>query len=124
MGGLYFTLSGVRGVKSRISMVGRQTRANAKVGMDAAMQMLKDQVIQVTPRKTGKLRAGIFVRTEVSLFGVRGIIENVVEYSSWVHEMPEWYNWTTPGTGPKFIEKPLNENREKVFSIVASKMRL
>ena len=46
-----------------------------------------------------------------------------VDYAIYVHEMTdEAYgkkiNWTEPGSGPKFLEKGLNRNSEKMMAIV------
>ena len=42
-----------------------------------------------------------------------------VDYAIAVHEMPESYNFTQPGTGPKYLENPLKENSKKYIDKVA-----
>jgi hypothetical protein len=46
------------------------------------------------------------------------IVENSADYAAKVHEMPEETNWTTEGTGPKFLERPLFENTNEFLELI------
>ena len=51
---------------------------------------------------------------EVSVrFGYGGM---AAQYALFVHEMPAGTNWTTAGTGPKYLERPMNEAMPKIGS--------
>lgn len=54
---------------------------------------------------------------------VWGVIGYSAYYGVYVHEMPASNKWTTPGTGPKFLEIPLKENANKMISIIKSYLR-
>jgi len=68
--------------------------------------------IPVTPFDTGDLRRSAFVSrpkfegnaVEVEL-GYGGFAS---KYALAVHEMPKSTNWSEPGTGPKYLERPFD----------------
>lgn len=37
-------------------------------------------------------------------------------YVGYVHEMPEDYNFTSPGTGPKFLQRAIDQNSPDIVS--------
>lgn len=45
------------------------------------------------------------------------------EHALPVHQMPEDYDFTTPGTGPKFLEGPFLENRDRYVEIIKDAAR-
>lgn len=45
------------------------------------------------------------------------------EYAAVVHEMPATTQWSTPGTGPKFLESKLIKNKEKYAKNVADNIK-
>src|SRR3990172_9163537 len=66
------------------------------------------EILQVTPYKYGPLRSSIRVRmlsdTEIE-FSAGG---PAAPYALIVHEnLSPTVHWTTPGTGPKYIERPV-----------------
>lgn len=64
---------------------------------------IMDDAQPVTPRDTGDLRASGSVDRTGPLQVTVGF---GAPYAIFVHEAPESWNWTTPGTGPKFLERP------------------
>jgi hypothetical protein len=38
------------------------------------------------------------------------------EYAFWVHEMPETNNFTKPGTGPKYLQRPFEFRMKNFFN--------
>jgi hypothetical protein len=38
--------------------------------------------------------------------------------------MPEHYNYTTPGTGPKFLERAVKENMPTILQIIANRAKI
>ena len=69
--------------------------------------------VRVTPMDTGTLRQTAFVtRPETS--GGEVVIElgyggAAKEYALIVHEMPKSNSFQEPGTGPKYLERPMDE---------------
>ena len=45
------------------------------------------------------------------------------DYAATVHEMPESTLWSTPGTGPKYLESKLIRNKEKYAKNVADNIK-
>jgi len=45
------------------------------------------------------------------------------DYAAAVHEMPETVNWSTPGTGPKYLESKLIRNKEKYAKNIADNIK-
>jgi hypothetical protein len=81
-----------------------------------AAEMVLAKAVEVTPALTGALRgSGTQKPTnggktrEISFGGA------ATEYALIVHEMPYSNNFSTPGTGPKYLETPLRENADKVL---------
>ena len=46
-----------------------------------------------------------------------------VEYAARLHEAPDNWHWTLPGSGPKYLEAKLIKNKEKYMASVADKIR-
>ena len=44
-------------------------------------------------------------------------------YAARLHEAPDNWNWTLPGSGPKYLEAKLIKNKEKYMANVAEKIR-
>ena len=45
------------------------------------------------------------------------------DYAAVVHEMPDTTQWSTPGTGPKYLESKLIKNKEKYMKNVADNIK-
>ncbi len=89
-------------------------------GLVLCQAELKREAMQITPYRFGHL-AGSYqapMPREVQPGVVEAIVENTAEYAVKVHEMPEDTNWNKPGTGPKFLERPLFENADNFREIL------
>jgi len=91
---------------------------------DVAQQLIADSIREV-PKDLGALRSSNFVtrpkRTGGTVSLKVGFGGMAASYALFVHEMPEGTNWTTPGTGPKYLERPLNALRPKFGRIVTAR---
>jgi len=119
-------LDNVADIPDKVEM--ESVRALARVVRTA----LKDDIIPVTPMSppdsgtSGNLRRSGKVRVERNNYKVDGIISfgnAEVNYASYVHEMPDSTNWTTPGTGNKYVEKPLRIHSTKYMKMIADWLR-
>lgn len=45
------------------------------------------------------------------------------DYAAAVHEMPKTTQWSTPGTGPKYLESKLIKNKDKYAKNVADNIK-
>jgi hypothetical protein len=81
--------------------------------------LIKERSIEITPAKTGNLRGSAYC----TLFSdpTRPCVEigYTASYALYVHEMPTTYNYTTPGTGPKFLEKAVNRSRKEIIAYLS-----
>lgn len=59
-----------------------------------------ENILRTTGRVEGPRAAAGYYKVWVKYGG------GPAPYAPYVHEMPETYNFTKPGTGPKFLEKP------------------
>ena len=103
-------LEGVRELVAKLNAAPRQVRQAAQEGVNRFAEHVRVEAIKVTPRKTGTLRRS--ARTEedrrwwhrdtaaakISFGGA------AAGYAVYVHEAPVKWNWTVPGTGPKYLE--------------------
>ncbi len=89
-------------------------------GLILCQALLKREAMEVTPWNTGHLAGSFEAPLPIEI--APGIIEagvgNTAEYALKVHEMPEETNWNKPGTGPKFLERPLFENADTFREII------
>ena len=83
-------------------------------------EIIKPKIIAATPKDEGQLRDSYtFTETDNSK-NRRGLVQyqikfgpvsgdNGENYAAEVHEWPANKRWTTPGTGPKFLQRPVLE---------------
>jgi hypothetical protein len=84
--------------------------------------LVKNRSVKITPIKTGNLRGSSYVvldETEPRPFAEIGYTAN---YAAYVHEMPAEYNYTMKGTGPKFLERALNDSRKEIVAYLSKKI--
>lgn len=99
-----------------------------KRGVSDWEEVLKEAAMEYTPKDTGALRGSYLASIEPTSgrYGVRYLIKFGNEligaegknYAAEVHEWPDDKNWTTPGTGPRFLERALWENADRLIGAV------
>ncbi len=81
-------------------------------------------ITPLRPRRGGSLRRSAFVdlpKPKGSGVEVKvGFDGRSAPYALWVHEMPDSTNWSEPGTGNKFLEKPFNRVAGRLPSVMAA----
>ena len=83
-------------------------------GLKAAMIFIIGEAIPMTPKEHGVLRGSAF--TSVAKNKAR--VGFTAKYAPFVHEMPDTNNFTTPHTGPKFLERAIFENTRTIINII------
>lgn len=83
----------------------------------------KEQIFRETGRRvyhigTGNLKNSYSTYIYEAFGAIIGVLVNNALYALFVHEFPETYHFTTPGTGPKFVEKPLYKNQGKYLNML------
>lgn len=86
-----------------LSQLGRRTLAKSK---------------KITPKDKGALRKSGFWRIEKKPRGPQVRVGYNDPKAPFVHEMPAEFNYTTPGTGPKFLEKVIRASRSEYLKMM------
>lgn len=116
-----------------LDRVQEDVQASALIGVQDAVDDLLAKSRDEAPLEEGTLRMTAF--NEVTTEG--GEVEGAVYYSVAnqseggerynyalrTHEMPRFKNPTTPGTRPKYLERPLKENAKRYNKMIASAIR-
>ncbi len=97
----------VRKNGARLERLLRQGFENA---MRTHLELVGMEADQLVPQDKGELKDSQFIDVNVTKGDITATIgydkDKSLGYAMFVHEMPEEYNYTTPGTGPKFLERP------------------
>ena len=101
-------------------MKDQELRRHMKNGLRKAGVYALGEMMRRTPYRTGHLvnSYNIHPILEITPFNFELAIENTADYAAAVHEMPEHYNFTKPGTGPKFMQGVLNEKGLEIIGII------
>ena len=93
-------------------------------GLNKFGEHLKGKVIDATPMDTGELRRSIYMKeaTEENLTVEVGSSGAIAPYNVYVHEIP-MTNYTTAGTGSKFLERPLYEEKDKIKGFIKAEVK-
>lgn len=90
-------------------------------GLLEAAVFIKGESQEVVPHRDGFLIRSAFSDVDRNTLVAR--VGYTAKYAPYVHEMPEWYNYTKPNTGPKFLERPLKENHRTILHIIANRAK-
>lgn len=112
----------------------RAVRDGAKEGMHDATDHLLATSRNLAPLKKRTLRSSAGKNVDATEAGVTGEVTfsateqsksgELVNYALITHELGESFkNPTTPGTQPKYLERPLKENADKYMQMVADAIR-
>lgn len=93
-------------------------------GLNKFGEHLKGKVIDATPMDTGELRRSIYMKeaTEGNLTVEVGSSVAIAPYNVYVHEIPK-LNYTTAGTGSKFLERPFYEEKDKIKDFIKAEVK-
>jgi hypothetical protein len=112
-------------IKLQKLSAGYPTAAMQTAGQ-VAVQVINDCIMQgpTVPMKTGNLRSsGTFeVIQGDSWRSVKFYVGFNTPYAAKVHEWPVTKNWTTPGSGPKYLESKLVMYKEQYLKVWTQKM--
>jgi hypothetical protein len=94
---------------------------------DAAFLWVREmnqQTLRVTPLDTGDLRESQYAVRQITMNGCRIETGFKMPYAPVVHEFPNTVNWTTPGTGNKFLERTYFGNAYTLPEFIIARVRL
>jgi len=76
------------------------------------------------PKKTGTLRRSQAVgKAQIGRKGISIIFGFNTEYAARLHEAPSSWNWSEPGSGPKYLQSKLEKNMKKYMKLTAEKIK-
>ena len=125
---------GIKGMDVVLANLNREIvkmKVGAGAGLIEAAILIRrdmDKTPRLIPVDTGNLRASWFVNTVKSInwFGI--LMGFSANYATFVHEMVDQsgrkINWSRPGSGPKFFEKAIKRNKDKILQIIGNNARI
>ena len=99
--------------------------AGARGLKKGAAFLLRDAILETptVPKKLGNLRRTQQVNEpEIKHGDVSVEAGFAADYAAKMHEAPSSFNFTEPGSGPKYLEKKLINNKEKYMKITADQI--
>ncbi|MFD2330665.1 hypothetical protein ACFSR7_15540 [Cohnella sp. GCM10020058] len=109
-----------------------QALRGAERGMKLIMEDLKAESNRTAPKLTGNLRSHVSVEVTTSRGRVTGTVSYraistsksgwAYDYALHLHEMPKIKDPSTPGTGPKFLSRPLKARSVKYEQMLAQEI--
>lgn len=107
-------------VLRNLNFISKQMEKKAEKQIKKCCEDLLSKAVDITPINTGELRkSGTTDYDTATKTGKVSFGGGAVDYAVAVHEMPNETNWSEPGTGNKFLEKPLKANSEKYLQSIA-----
>jgi len=106
-------IKGEREILNNLTKANVNLRRALAAGLIDSTAYIESESNKIAPRKHGFLRISSFTtdidnKREVQV----GRIGYEAVYAPHVHEMPATFNYTTPRTGPKFLEKATKKTRQ------------
>ena len=107
-------------VLRNLNKITKDTEKKAEKQIKKCCEDLLSKAVDITPMDTGELRkSGTTDYDTGTKTGKVSFGGGAVDYAVAVHEMPNETNWSEPGTGNKFLEKPFKANSEKYLQSIA-----
>ena len=112
-------------VLRNLNRIIRDTEKKSEKQIKKCCEDLLSKAVDITPMDTGELRkSGTTDYDSAKKTGRVTFGGGSVEYAVAVHEMPNETNWTEPGTGNKYLEKPLKANSDKYLKSIAKAVEI
>ena len=116
-----YTIKGVQQVSRNLNREIKRITGRTAEGILAAALFVKGEAQEITPQRKGVLVNSAFTRGGTINGNPVATVGYTAKYAAAVHEMPDTYNYTKPGTGPKFLQKAVWGNTGKIVSIISAK---
>jgi len=76
------------------------------------------------PKKTGTLRRSQAIgKAQIGRKGISIAFGFNTEYAARLHEAPSSWNWSEPGSGPKYLQSKLEKNMKKYMKKIADEIK-
>jgi hypothetical protein len=115
-------LTGLNEVMRNLNREIQNIEGDIDDGLLAAAIFIEGESKEIVPHDQGNLIGTSFARvnrrTHVATVGY------TADYAAYVHEMPRTFNYTKPGTGPKFLQRSIADNKTQILNIIANRARI
>ena len=117
-------LDGLIKVNANLSREIAAMKGRSSTGMASALSFVRHAAVEKTPKDTGNLRGSVHTKVMKQPTGVTGAIWYTAAYAAIVHEINKHhetgtaYQYTTPGTGWKFLEHAISENHAVILDLL------
>lgn len=121
---LELKITGNKKLTKALKKIADEKRYKLQKATKKAAEHLLIATLKVTPMDTGKLRISGKVKSIKQGYDPVVAVSFSAPYAGYVHEMPNRStNWTTPGTGSKFLEKTERVERQNIKKIIRNGVR-
>jgi len=110
--------TGLKDVLKNLNKEIRAIEGRTLTGVRKAAIFIQGESQEVVPQRLGVLINSAFTDAEMTGRGPVARVGYTALYAPFVHEMPESNNFTKPGTGPKFLQRPISENHGPILNII------
>ncbi len=120
-------MAGVTGLEEVIKNLNKtiaEIEGDISKGVHAAALFVQGESLENTPVEFGVLANSSFVDAQWFDDSFWARVGYTAEYAPYVHEMPASYNFTKPGTGPKFLQRAVSNNHVKILKIIFERAKL
>lgn len=115
-------LTGLGDVIRNLNLAIAKIEGGSVRGLKKAALFIEGESNETVPQDKGILINSSFSQVDPQLKRAR--IGYTAKYAPFVHEMPASFNYTKPGTGPKFLQKAIAENQSSILSIIAKEAKI
>lgn len=117
----------IRGRRSTIRGLNREIakiKGRTSQGLLAAALFVEGESNENVPQRKGVLINSSF--SDVGSLNGKPVARAgyTAKYAPFVHEMPESYNFTKPGTGPKFLQNAVVQNPGTILNIIRRRVKV
>lgn len=118
------TVHSSKDFEKRLDRIAKLYADELTAAMEENAKELYDDSQEIVPVRTGELRkSGRVEKIERKTYA-KYLVTYSAEHGLWVHEMDEdTTNWTTPGTGSKFLEKPMRRKKHSFRRRIRKRLR-
>jgi len=119
--GVSVKFEGVDKMLRKLEKHGEAAMRAGAAGVYLAAEEVMTAAVRVTPKSKhgGWLRNTKYVTEPEHLEKPQSELGFSAQYAPYVHERFTATNWTTAGTGPKFLERPLLRMKNDILKIIA-----
>ena len=115
-------ITGLDNVLANLTKEVRKIEGRTAEGLLAAAKHVQAESQEIVPHDKG-----VLINTAFSDVDRQALIARVgytAGYAPIVHEMPTTFNYSKPGTGPKFLERPIKSSFSQILQIIAKRAKI